>query len=183
MVFRFISDLDQFGFFTRSTLAEFGTMLPFDTLPLYALIHELCYLRGPASQWSADRVMRKFPEFMNASSNSNEPILFTGEMIFRDMFDDYDELSHLKETADILAESDDWPDLYDEEQLARNEVPVYSSTYIDDMYVHFDLSRETASKIKNCKHFITNVMYHNALGAKTEDLMKHLFALRDDVID
>lgn len=99
------------------------------------------------------------------------------------MFDDYDELSHLKETAVVLAEFDDWPDLYNEKQLARNEVPVYSSTYVDDMYVHFDLARETASKIKNCKHFITNVMYHNALGAKSEDVMKHLFALRDDVID
>lgn len=99
------------------------------------------------------------------------------------MFDDYDELSHLKGTADALAELDDWPDLYDEKQLARNEVPVYSSTYIDDMYVHFDLALETASKIKNCKHFITNVMYHNALNSKSEDLVKQLFALRDDVID
>lgn len=99
------------------------------------------------------------------------------------MFDDYDELSHLIETADFLAKFDDWPDLYDEKQLARNEVPVYSSSYINDMYVHFDLAQETASKIKKCKHFITNVMYHNALSAKSEDLMKHLFALRDDVID
>lgn len=99
------------------------------------------------------------------------------------MFDDYDELSRLKDTADILAKFDNWPDLYDEEQLARNEVPLYSSTYVDDMYVHFDFARATASKIKNCKHFITNVMYHNALDEKSDDLMKQLFALRDDVID
>lgn len=75
------------------------------------------------------------------------------------MFDDYDELSHLKETAAFLAEFDDWLDLYNGKQLARNEVPVYSSTYVDDMYLHFDLSRKTVSKIKNCKHFITNVVY------------------------
>lgn len=99
------------------------------------------------------------------------------------MFDDYDELPRLKETADILAKYEDWPQLYDEQQLARNEVPIYSATYVDDMYVHFDLARETARKIKNCKQFITNVMYHNALGGKSEDLMKQLFALRDDVID
>ena len=103
--------------------------------------------------------------------------------IFRDMFDDYDELSNLKETADILAEINDWPDLYNEEQLAKNEVPVYAATFINDMYVDYDFASETASKIKNSRHFVTNVMYHNALAAKSEDLIKQLFSLRDDVID
>ena len=99
------------------------------------------------------------------------------------MFDDYDELSRLKETADILAEYKNWPRLYDEKQLANNRVPVYSATFIEDMYVHVDFARETAAKIKNCKQFVTNLLYHNALGGKSEDLMKQLFALRDDVID
>lgn len=99
------------------------------------------------------------------------------------MFDDYDELSSLKETAEILAEFDDWPDLYDEEQLAKNEVPVYAATFIDDMYVDYGFASETASKIKNSRHFVTNMMYHNALSAKSDDLMKQLFSLRDDVID
>lgn len=99
------------------------------------------------------------------------------------MFDDYDELSYLKETADILAKIDDWPNLYDEEQLAKNDVPLYSATFVDDMYVHFDYAQETASKIKNSQQFITNTMYHDALGAKTDDLLKQLFSLRDDVIE
>ena len=77
------------------------------------------------------------------------------------MFDDYVELQQLKETADILAKMDDWTDLYDEKQLTENEVPVYSITYVDDMYVNFDLARDTASKIKNCRHFVTNALYHN----------------------
>lgn len=99
------------------------------------------------------------------------------------MFDDYDELPQLKDTADILAKYEEWPRLYDERQLAKNEVPVYSASYIEDMYVHIDFARETAQKIKNCKQFITNLMYHNALGGKSEELMKQLFALRDDVVD
>ena len=53
--------------------------------------------------------------------------------IFRSMFHDYDELRGLLETADILAYADDWPELYDEKQLANNQVPVYSATYIEDM--------------------------------------------------
>ena len=103
--------------------------------------------------------------------------------MFRHMFESYPELDALKETAETLAKIDDWPDLYDEAQLAKNEVPVYSATYVDDMYVHFDYARQTALKIKNCKHFITNVWYHNALTGKSDELMKQLFALRDDVID
>ena len=50
-------------------------------------------------------------------------------------------------------------------------------------YVDFQLSRETASKIGNCRTYITNILYHNALGAKTEEVIQHLFDLREDVRD
>lgn len=99
------------------------------------------------------------------------------------MFESYGELAQLKEVADILASYDDWPALYDEPQLARNEVPVYSSTYLDDMYVHFDLATATATKIKGLKQFITNVMYHDALRSRTDELIRQLFALKEDSID
>lgn len=99
------------------------------------------------------------------------------------MFDDFDELVHLKEVADILANHDEWPELYDEAQLAKNEVPVYAVTYFDDMYVYFDFARETAAKIKGSKTFITNSLYHDALSHKTAEMTKNLFAMRDDTID
>ena len=99
------------------------------------------------------------------------------------MYHDYDELRKLQQTADLLETAEDWPELYDEDQLLRNEVPVYSATFVEDMYVHFDFATDTASKIRNCKTFITNDLYHDALAHKTDELMKHLFALRDDTID
>ena len=183
MITRFSSDLNQFGFFTRPTLVAFDSMIPFDTLPLYALLHEPIYAQGTAPRWAADRSMSQFPEFTRVLVDGPEPVLFTGEMIFRDMFKDYDELQGLLDTADRLANFQDWPELYDEAQLAKNEVPVYSATYIEDMYVDFDYATETASKIKGCKTFVTNVLYHDALEHKTDDLMKQLFTLRDDTID
>ena len=183
MITRLTSDLTQFKFFTRPTLTAFDAMVPFDTLPLYALLHEPIYARGNAPAWAADRSMSQFPEFTRVPIEGQEPILFTGEMIFRDMFQDFDELRGLLETADQLANAQDWPELYDEVQLARNEIPVYSATYIEDMYVDFDFARDTASKIKGCKNFVTNVLYHDALANKTDELMKQLFALRDDTID
>lgn len=99
------------------------------------------------------------------------------------MFESYSELKEIREAAENLATTSDWPALYDEAQLAKNEVPVYAATYIDDMYVHFDLASSTAAKIKGTKQFVTNTMYHDALRSKSGEVMRQLFNLRDDSID
>lgn len=104
-------------------------------------------------------------------------------MVYKHWFESSTELGQLKEVADILASYNDWPQLYDKEQLARNEVPVYSATYVEDMYVHFSYANETAATIRNCKQFITNTMYHNGLRSDSAELIAQLFALRDDTID
>lgn len=56
-------------------------------------------------------------------------------MIFPFQFDTMPELERLRPVADIIAQYSGWPELYDEWQLARNEVPLYAATYVDDMYV------------------------------------------------
>ncbi|KAL8766411.1 MAG: hypothetical protein Q9209_006787 [Squamulea sp. 1 TL-2023] len=129
--------------------------------------------------------MKEHPAFMNVSTSNDEPVFFTGEMIYPSMFRDYFELRNLAPTADILAQMCDWPVLYNTERLANNEIPVYASIYIDDMYVAYDFALDSAKKIKKCKYFITNAMYHNAISAagKSEEVFKQLFALRDDVMD
>lgn len=99
------------------------------------------------------------------------------------MFESYTELKQVREAADIIAKVDDWPALYDEAQLARNEVPVYAATYFDDMFVHFDLATNTAARINGIKQFITNTMYHDALRSKSGEVMQQLFNLRDDSMD
>jgi len=53
-----------------------------------------------------------------------DPLYFTGEMIYPWMIDADPVLRPLREAADILAERDDWPPLYDSTRLAANEVPV-----------------------------------------------------------
>ena len=84
------------------------------------------------------------------------PPLFTGEMIFSWMFADYAELRPLAHVAGILAKEKDWPALYDLDQLAKNEVPVAAATYVEDMYVDYELSKETKEKIRGCQQWITN---------------------------
>lgn len=187
IVLRLASDLSQFKFFTRPTLAEFEGLSSFNEAVIYSLLHEPCYLEGVASKWSADRVGRSLKQFQwladEAKIDDNEPIYFSGEMIYPFMFETYNELQPLKEVAEILANEKEWPSLYDEAQLAKNEVPVYASSYVDDMYVDIRLVQETVGKTKGVKQFITNAMYHDALRSKVDEVLKQLFALREDVID
>lgn len=99
------------------------------------------------------------------------------------MFEDYSELRKVQDVAERIAADSDWPALFDEAQLAKNEVPVYAAAYTEDMYVDYDFSRETAAKIKGSKVFVTNVMYHDAVREKMDEVVRQLFSLRDDVID
>jgi hypothetical protein len=137
-----------------------------------------------SSRWSAQRLLPKHFDIREQHKNSADVLpLFTGEMIYPFMFDDYAELAPTKGVAEILANKSDWPKLYDEAQLAENEVPIYAAVYVDDMYVNFEVVQETVKKVKGVKQYITNMYYHDALRSKTDEVMKNLFALRDDVID
>jgi hypothetical protein len=188
-VFRMASDLDQFGFFTRATLNAVEEDTPLDSNPTYAILHEpvYCTKKGTASNWAAARVGAELPSFAWTENEANippvAPPFFSGEMIFRFHFDTHPELKEMREAANILASFDGWDDLYDEEQLGRNDVPVYAASYVDDMYVDFEFARETAKLVRGIKVYETNVLYHNALKARTEEVLDHLFALRDDSLD
>lgn len=183
------SSLDQFGFLTRASLVPLEGWTPFDTNIIYAVIHEAIYCDGPgsASRWSAHRVgkaLESFPWLSSdfSSASTTGPLYFSGEMIFPFFFETYPELQALCEEAELLANREDWPPLYDQEKLRQNKVPVYAASYVEDMYVDYDFARDTAKLVK-AKTFETNVMYHSALRAKAEEVLQQLFSLRDDVLD
>ena len=186
------ASLDQFGFFTRSSLAALETFTPFDTNIIYAILHEAIYCDGPdsSSDWAANRVGRAVsgpfawlhPQF-TVSEAGDGPLYFSGEMVFPFHFETYPELMSLRSVAHMLASIGDWPSLYDQQRLRNNTVPVYAASYVEDMYVEYNLARETSKMVKGCKVFETNVMYHNAVRAKADEVMQQLFSLRDDVLD
>ncbi|KAK4934293.1 hypothetical protein LTR10_024393 [Elasticomyces elasticus] len=184
VVVRAANDIDIFGYLTRPTLSAIEGFSWFNDQPLYAVMHGSIYAQGHASDWAFDRVSKNYPEFdIDLQATRDEGLLFTGEMVFRRAFENHGELKHLLSVAELLEKKTDWPNLYDLEQLQKNEVPVFAAIYVEDMYVDFDYSLETASIVKGCKTFITNVLYHDAIRSKNEDVLKALFALRDDTID
>ncbi|MDQ1624543.1 MAG: hypothetical protein QOJ49_41 [Actinomycetota bacterium] len=129
--------------------------------PVYALLHESIYCSGDgtASRWSAQRVRETLPEF----DPSARPLQPTGEMIFPWMFESDRTLAPLREAADILADKQDWPPLYDVDRLAANEVPVAAAIYHDDMYVEYAYSLETAKSVGNLRWWVTSEFSHDGL--------------------
>jgi hypothetical protein len=94
------------------------------------------------------------------------------------------ELKLMAPAAEKLAHETEWEeDLYDVDQLRRNEVPVYAVSYVDDMYVDFEFARETARVVKGIKVRETNAWYHDAARSRADEVYGTLFSLRDDEID
>src|SRR5690625_2005826 len=133
--------------------------LTFAGRPLYALVHEAIYAQGVATSWAADRVLAENSDF----AADAQPLLLTGETIHRHVFEHDPALRPVAQAADLLAERTDWPELYDLEVLAQNDVPVAAALYTGDMYVDADLSRHTAAAVRGARVWETNAYEHDGL--------------------
>jgi pimeloyl-ACP methyl ester carboxylesterase len=155
-------------------LRAFENTQSFETNPIFAVLHEMCYTQGAASRWSAERVRAEFPE---TNWKPGRPPAFTGEMIYPWMFEDYPRLKPLREVAEILAREERWPALYDAKKLARNTVPGAAAVYAEDMYVPRALSEQTAAAIPGMKVWLTNEFEHSGLRTSPA-VFERLLALR-----
>lgn len=132
--------------------------------PIYAVLHEASWADGGTTRWSAERML---PAEFDASD------LFTGEHVYRWMFEDYGALTPLRDAADLLA-AREWPRLYDDDVLRHNEIPTAAAVYVEDMYVERTFSEETAAQIRGIKTWITNEYQHNGLRVDGERILGRL---------
>jgi pimeloyl-ACP methyl ester carboxylesterase len=146
----------------------------FETNPIYALLHEAEYCQEEASNWSAERIRAEYSAFDLAGGG---PVLFTGEMVYPWMFEEYEYLGPLQKAAEILARHDRWPRLYDADKLRTNTVPVAAAIYYDDMYVERAFSEETAVMIRGIKTWVTNEYEHNGLRTDGEHILDRLLGM------
>jgi len=143
--------------------------------PLYAALHEPIYARHDPTGWAAHRVRDEFPAF---DAEQPGPLMFTGEMIYPWQFDEDPALLPLRPAAHLLADRTDWPDLYDPDRLADNQVPVVAAVYHDDMYVDRDQSLATAAAVGNLRPWITNEFEHDGVRQGSAVLDRLLAMLR-----
>lgn len=47
----------------------------------------------------------------------------------------------------------------------------------------YGLSEKTARSVKGLKRFVTNTLYHDAMVTYSDEIIRGLFTLRDDVCD
>lgn len=165
--------------------------------PLYGVMHESIYCYGPdanESGWAAERVALK--EYVDnfwwvdekidvrkklESDPEKLPVYFSGEMIYPFLLR-YSgaALSGFETVANELAVKDNWPQLYDLNQLSENTVKGQAIAYSTDMYVAKSLSDETAKKVNGLTMVgskITKGWSHKTIkGADTAaDVFKALF--------
>jgi len=152
--------------------------LSFASGPLYALLQEAAYAQGFATRWSAQRIRAEFGGFdPGPALDGDGCLLFTGEMIYSWMVDADPVLRPLREAADLLAERDDWPPLYDPARLAANEVPVVAAVYYDDMYVDRELSMRTAQAIRGLRTWVTSQYEHDGLRVSSGAVLDRLIGM------
>ena len=147
---------------------------PFESQPLFAVLHEPIFAENAATRWAAERVRGEHPEFATDRAGR---VLFTGEMIYPWMFDDYAALRPFREVAELIAAHDGWPPLYDAARLARTEIPVAAVVYWDDMCVVREYSLDTGRLIRGAKVWITNEFEHDGKGVDGERIMGQLLAM------
>jgi len=168
-------------------LARAGQNLSMASHPLYAVLQESIYAQAStgSTAWSAQRVRGEFPEFRlpdpSAGSAGEKELRaeghgfrFTGEHMYPWQFREDPALTGLEAASELLALKRDWPELYSREVLAENTVPAAAWIYLDDMFVPFELSRETAREIRGLKPLITNDFHHDGLRTGGPQMIERL---------
>lgn len=180
--------------FSRALLTALQNSSSFDTNVLYALFQEAIYADGDmVTGWAADRA-RHAPGNENfvvtpALLASEHPAYFTGEMVFRSMFDHHADLRRVRAVAERLHARSRWGKLYDRDVLRAQTwetVPMVAATYYHDQYVDFDVSTAVKRELfadENLRQYVVSDLFHNGLRADPDRVLGALFKLLECDVD
>ncbi len=162
--FELLHHLLELPFGSPAFLADAQMASAWERNPIYATLHESSYGDGGVTGWSADRL---------APEEAITGDLLGAEHVFPWMWDDYAGLRAHRDAAHLLAQHS-WPRLYDADRLARNEIPVAATVYVDDVYVERSFAEETARGVRGLRVWVTNEYAHNGLRADGERIVGRL---------
>jgi hypothetical protein len=98
-------------------------------------------------------------------------------MIYPWMFRADPVLRPLADAAEVLAQYEGWPRLYDQAQLARSDVRAAAAIYYDDMYVPQQFSVGTAAQIRGLRRWVTSEHEHDGLRASGAAVLDRLIGM------
>lgn len=122
--------------------------------PLYFAFHESSYADGHATRWSAERT--------EPADFRDDPTLFTGEHIRREWTETVPAFQPWRDVALELAEFE-WPSVYDASAIAASEATGAAAVYVNDVYVPYEFSLETAKLLPGIHLWQTSEHEHNGL--------------------
>ncbi len=137
--------------------------------PLYYVFHESSYADGHPTNWAAEAVE---PEDFRA-----DPTLLTGEHVRRDWADTVPAFQPWREVVDAMAQVA-WPKLYDANVIAGSGVSGAAAVYVNDLFVPYEFSMETAALLPGVKVWATSEHEHS--GLRTGPVLAKLLDLAHD---
>lgn len=157
-------------------LAAVGSRVSFTAAPLYAALHESIYaVPGQATNWSAHRIRAEIEGFAeSADPRSSERFYLTGEHIYPWQFQEDPALHGLADAAEQLAQKTDLAEVYDARGLASTSAVAAAAVYLDDIFVPFAYSMNTAEMYRDCRPLVTNRYQHDGVRAAGAEIVVEL---------
>jgi len=165
-------------------LNSVGSRVSFEQGPLYAVVHESIYggtVPGPTN-WSAHRIREDKPGFEEHAdpTDMTRPFYLTGEHIFPWQFEEDPALRPFIDAAHALAAKDDWRSLYDKNSLGHGPAVEAAAIYVDDVFVPFEHSMNTARVFRDLRPFITNAFQHDGIHWGSQEIITRLITTADE---
>lgn len=155
---------------TNAFRYDLDSALPFSGRnPLYYVFHESSYADGHPTNWAAEAVE---PEDFRADAT-----LLTGEHVRRDWADTVPAFQPWREVVEAMAEVA-WPKVYDAGAIVNSGVHGAASVYVNDLFVPYEFSMETAALLPNVKVWATTEHEHS--GLRTGPVLAKLIDLAHD---
>lgn len=164
--------LDSYGNVQQRFVESVAHATDYTSNPLYITLQEGCYHQGKRSGWGAYTTLQRHPEY---ASNAR-PLQTFAEFAQPWMFDEIPSLRPFKTVAEELAGERDWSQLWDVEQLERNEVPLAAAQYVHDPYVGLAGAKRTLAHVGNSHLWATDEYLHNGLRLAGDKILAHLCA-------
>jgi pimeloyl-ACP methyl ester carboxylesterase len=142
--------------------------------PLYWTLQEGCYHQGHRDGgWGAWNALQRQPEYARTA----RPLLTFAEFAQPWMFTEIRALRAFAGVAEELAGERTWPQLWDADQLARNDVPLAAVQYTRDPYVGLAGAQRTLAHVGNSQLWETDDYLHDGLRLHGDTIVPELMRM------
>ncbi|MCP1386875.1 alpha/beta hydrolase [Corynebacterium sp. TA-R-1] len=149
-------------------LAQLGGIISLETMPLWGVVHESVMARpGHPTRWSAERIYREEFADLTLLGNHFFTTHFEEDPALTPFYEAVNEVQHMDTLA---AQSED---------VSGNKVPVAALLFKPDLFIPYELTAESASRVGNLRLWSHDEWFHDGIWAHGEDVVTGLFEMLD----